>query len=372
MGRTKVEDRKVFTVDEKLVMLEKSGFRCSCCGTPIGLSDMTVEHVIPISKGGTNDMGNMVALCNTCNRLKDDLVVSPRIYYKFLKPQYIEELEDNQLGYYNSKWLSMHDIMPADIQLLENDVGRQVRKVLSGSARGSNFMYCSNFQISKAYYKDLDEIYHFCLKYNEKYHLDYDVKNVISAYFMRGALYMLRKPNKDLIAVLPLGFVCAVVSSGLPFASKDEEELVCKEVIMLEMGNPICVYSKLDYANIIASASIVLAKNVREQLGVEVLPVSTVIYAPSKVSATVSGLFGIFPHTEPRPYPAGEGFWVKIVHFMERKDANKSVSGDWSFLNKDAYWTSTTNAVLNHFGLTFKEFSDCYDAYLDKFGVKSV
>ena len=51
-------------------VLERDGFRCQlqfdCCqGTA-----QTVDHVVPASEGGTNDMTNLVAACWPCNRQK--------------------------------------------------------------------------------------------------------------------------------------------------------------------------------------------------------------------------------------------------------------------------------------------------------------
>lgn len=33
------------------------------------------SDIVPISKGGTNDLVNIVALCQTCNTIKDGLLV---------------------------------------------------------------------------------------------------------------------------------------------------------------------------------------------------------------------------------------------------------------------------------------------------------
>lgn len=34
----------------------------------------TVDHVIPVSKGGTDDQRNLVLMCVTCNEKKADLI----------------------------------------------------------------------------------------------------------------------------------------------------------------------------------------------------------------------------------------------------------------------------------------------------------
>ena len=41
--------------------------KCLCCGVG-GI--MSIDHVIPLSRGGTNDIGNLQPLCLTCNKHK--------------------------------------------------------------------------------------------------------------------------------------------------------------------------------------------------------------------------------------------------------------------------------------------------------------
>ena len=43
------------------------GHRCAYCGAS---GDLQIEHVIPISKGGANDLGNVVPACPSCNSSK--------------------------------------------------------------------------------------------------------------------------------------------------------------------------------------------------------------------------------------------------------------------------------------------------------------
>jgi 5-methylcytosine-specific restriction endonuclease McrA len=41
--------------------------RCLCCGKQ---GDLTVDHVIPLSKGGSNSIENIQPLCHSCNSSK--------------------------------------------------------------------------------------------------------------------------------------------------------------------------------------------------------------------------------------------------------------------------------------------------------------
>lgn len=48
----------------------RDGFRCVYCGATKEDSPLEIDHVIPVSRGGTSDIGNLVAACKPCNRGK--------------------------------------------------------------------------------------------------------------------------------------------------------------------------------------------------------------------------------------------------------------------------------------------------------------
>ena len=55
------------TEGEWLVVCASYGNRCLCCG--VG-GKMTVDHVVPLSRGGSDSIGNLQPLCMTCNLKK--------------------------------------------------------------------------------------------------------------------------------------------------------------------------------------------------------------------------------------------------------------------------------------------------------------
>lgn len=57
-----------YTAREWLALCATNGQRCLCCGQ----SDvkLTVDHVVPLSRGGTNDIANIQPLCGPCNSAK--------------------------------------------------------------------------------------------------------------------------------------------------------------------------------------------------------------------------------------------------------------------------------------------------------------
>ena len=50
------------------IVLERDNYTCKYCGSRKGPYE--VDHVIPVTKGGTDDLKNLVASCRRCNRQK--------------------------------------------------------------------------------------------------------------------------------------------------------------------------------------------------------------------------------------------------------------------------------------------------------------
>lgn len=88
----KTEERRLFTREERLEILKKSYGICACCGKKLTTKTLRVEHVIPLSRGGKNEMENLTALCEDCNKWKDNKIYMPCDFYAALrdKPRFHE------------------------------------------------------------------------------------------------------------------------------------------------------------------------------------------------------------------------------------------------------------------------------------------
>lgn len=65
--------RRKFTDYEKKTIYEKYNGRCAICGEPIGFKNLTLNHKVPLSKGGTNEFENLQLACRECNLMKKGL-----------------------------------------------------------------------------------------------------------------------------------------------------------------------------------------------------------------------------------------------------------------------------------------------------------
>lgn len=67
--------RQMLKIRRRLLM--KYGFTCYWCGKEVKESGKrevkaTVDHLVPVSKGGTHAEHNLVIACEPCNNLKAD------------------------------------------------------------------------------------------------------------------------------------------------------------------------------------------------------------------------------------------------------------------------------------------------------------
>ncbi len=66
--------RKQFSQSVRTVIYNKSNGRCAICGEFVPYDAFTVDHIIPLAKGGTNELNNLQCTCKTCNLIKQDIL----------------------------------------------------------------------------------------------------------------------------------------------------------------------------------------------------------------------------------------------------------------------------------------------------------
>ena len=65
-SRTNISKARRFSV------LSRDKFTCQCCGRSAPAVVLEIDHIDPVSRGGKNDISNLVTLCTECNLGKSD------------------------------------------------------------------------------------------------------------------------------------------------------------------------------------------------------------------------------------------------------------------------------------------------------------
>lgn len=73
--------RKSISKNKRLLVFYECGGCCKICGKSLQNTDpndvdtyMTVDHIIPLIKGGTNDIRNLQGMCLQCNMKKSGML----------------------------------------------------------------------------------------------------------------------------------------------------------------------------------------------------------------------------------------------------------------------------------------------------------
>lgn len=62
--------RKSISKGVRFDVFERNSFTCAYCGRKPPDATLEVDHILPVSKGGSNDMSNLITSCFDCNRGK--------------------------------------------------------------------------------------------------------------------------------------------------------------------------------------------------------------------------------------------------------------------------------------------------------------
>lgn len=160
----KYYDREHFTLDEKEDICAKSGNKCAHCGTPIYAGyQMTVDHFIPLDKGGSNQMINLIPLCKDCNESKDNKLYSME-YIKYLKPKYKQQIKD-----YLDSYVQVIDYCQRHRLLAYDEYNRSILITPRNVRRKNKSVGVkSKYVLKYATWDDLDKITDYLIRYLKK------------------------------------------------------------------------------------------------------------------------------------------------------------------------------------------------------------
>ena len=66
--------RKAYSSDVRRILYIHANGKCAICGKPLQLQDVSLDHCIPLSRGGVDDIENLEITHKSCNSIKSNLL----------------------------------------------------------------------------------------------------------------------------------------------------------------------------------------------------------------------------------------------------------------------------------------------------------
>lgn len=66
--------RKQYTTEQRKIIYQRANGRCQLCGRKIEYEDMSLDHIVPLSWGGADEMENLQCTCFPCNKFKSNIL----------------------------------------------------------------------------------------------------------------------------------------------------------------------------------------------------------------------------------------------------------------------------------------------------------
>ena len=294
LQRQKIFERDDFTYDEKVEIAQKSDERCCHCGKKVYFGyGASVDHFIPLSKGGTNRAENRIMLCSKCNNEKSDLIVSPYTYLPYLKGPYRKKLE----GYFDSfissfEYVERRNLLCCDVYEVDVDMLSVFRQTKKAAPRAKSLV--NYHQMKRAEWPDAKRLLDYYLEYLKRHDRleDEETARLNIEFWMKfGCIYYVEKNNEIKM------MACAMITDA-----SEREDL---KVFLMGGSHflTLSVFSQYvtPYSCTLANGMInQIVGSILQEQHLTCLPVRTSILADDRMTSLITG--GFRTYSEPESY----------------------------------------------------------------------
>lgn len=210
MKRQQLHERSLFDDEDRFAISQKSNGRCAHCGKQIMFGGQaTVDHFIPLKKGGINRKCNLVMLCRECNQNKTSRIVDPQDYLRYLRPEAYEALNDYFQSYIHSfEYVSRGNLLCCDRYVFKVPLmyvpGKPGNKRSRAVIKEKLAQY---YTLDRAYPEDIPKLEEFFISYLKKYNLlesEEVARKNIEFWTRFGAVYFVENQQKEVRMMIPI------------------------------------------------------------------------------------------------------------------------------------------------------------------------
>lgn len=163
-------ERKPIPKSVRFEVFKRDKFTCQYCGASAPDVILEVDHLKPVSKGGTNDLLNLVTSCRDCNRGKTNKELDDNTAIKVQKQQLDDMQERREQMKMMVEWKStLEDEIELEIDSIENIFIRDTKYGLTTGGRAKIRQLIKRFGFEEVYESTEISIVNYFFKYPYKW-----------------------------------------------------------------------------------------------------------------------------------------------------------------------------------------------------------
>ena len=294
--RQKIVEREHFTDEEKMLIAKKSDDKCCCCGKTVFFGyGATVEHFIPLSKGGTNRDINLVMLCEDCNKKKNSFIYYPDDYLPYLKPEHLNKLQGYFKSYITSfEFVNRDNLLACDrykvflspSENLERSIHNVSNKKRQQKYKQLLHKNAISLWVKRATMDDVDKLTEYFVKYLKKYNCldDEEAARVnIEFWITFGCIYYIER-NGEIKT-----FITVTVTKA------NNRVLINNDSISNFLTINVFTYYSNDYALTLAwNLSRQIPKHICIEQGIKQIPVKYCVVKKDSLSSEICDMGWVY------------------------------------------------------------------------------
>lgn len=99
--------RKNYSLQERKMIYARNNGKCALCGRNLNFEDMTLDHIVPLSRGGEDNLDNIQPTCKADNQFKANIL--PEDFTERITAIFMYQMEKKYSG--KTWWKIVHKVL---------------------------------------------------------------------------------------------------------------------------------------------------------------------------------------------------------------------------------------------------------------------
>lgn len=199
--------RETITKKLRFEVFKRDNFTCQYCGRMAPDVILEIDHINPISKGGDNNILNLITSCFDCNRGKGKRKLTQN-----------EEIKKTQemLKDINKKreQLEMLIKWKKELENIDNNMVDEIEKILSVTDNSfSDYGRKNCIKLIKKY--GFSEVYESAKISLEQYYIEGEEKSIIKTFNYIGRICAMREKQRNNPEIYKINYLCKIAKNRL-------------------------------------------------------------------------------------------------------------------------------------------------------------